>query len=222
MVADLERRLSRSVYVARPRTRCNPRGGRMGRNGCPPARRVHEGTVEHRLPCQCMHRRRSREDAVEIEQASANPARQPQPACRPSAPASAWSSPAATCSTASGCDGRTGGSTRACSCGPPTRCSLRWGGSVRRPRPPRAAGHGRDRAQSHAGDARRPHAQEAQIARLARDGLSNPKSPPACSSVRSPRTVQYHLRKVFMKLGISSRSQLDRVLPSDPTPVGPR
>jgi hypothetical protein len=30
------------------------------------------------------------------------------------------------------------------------------------------------------------------------------------------------LRKVFMKLGISSRSQLDRVLPSDPTPARPR
>jgi DNA-binding CsgD family transcriptional regulator len=53
-------------------------------------------------------------------------------------------------------------------------------------------------------------AQEAQIARMARDGLSNPEI--GVRMYISARTVQYHLRKVFTKLGIESRTQLDRVL----------
>lgn len=49
-----------------------------------------------------------------------------------------------------------------------------------------------------------------QVAQLARDGLSN--SEIGARLFISARTVQYHLSKVFTRLGITSRSQLDQVL----------
>jgi DNA-binding CsgD family transcriptional regulator len=52
--------------------------------------------------------------------------------------------------------------------------------------------------------------QEGHVARLARDGLSNPEI--ATRMFISTRTVQYHLSKVFAKLGIGSRGQLHQVL----------
>jgi DNA-binding CsgD family transcriptional regulator len=54
-------------------------------------------------------------------------------------------------------------------------------------------------------------AQESQIAKLAREGLTNPEI--GTRLYISARTVEYHLGKVFSKLGITSRSQLDRALP---------
>ena len=54
-------------------------------------------------------------------------------------------------------------------------------------------------------------AQETQIAMLACHGHSNPEI--STQLFISPRTVEWHLRKVFGKLGISSRKELRTILP---------
>jgi DNA-binding CsgD family transcriptional regulator len=61
--------------------------------------------------------------------------------------------------------------------------------------------------------------QERQIAQLARDGLSNPEI--GARLFLSPRTVEWHLRKVFTKLGIHYRQELATALPGSNTELAP-
>ncbi|MEV0290822.1 helix-turn-helix transcriptional regulator [Kribbella sp. NPDC050820] len=88
-------------------------------------------------------------------------------------------------------------------------------GRFRRARSGRAPGHRREGAQWTLETRDDLTAQERQIALLAREGRSNPKI--GARLFVSPRTVEWHLRNVFGKLGIRSRRELATALDNPET-----
>ena len=138
-------------------------------------------------------------------------------------PSSTWgsagrrpSSPAPTWCTANGCAASAAAATRASSCAPRTRCSTSMGAEAFAERARAellATGEHARKRDAETENELTP--QEAQIARLVSQGDSNRDI--AAQLFLSPSTVDYHLRKVYRKTGVASRTQLARTMAADPS-----
>ena len=117
--------------------------------------------------------------------------------------------------TARGCAANGGGWTPGRTCARRWRRSTGWAQRPGPSRPPPSCAATGERVHARSGDAAQPLTpQEFQIARLLADGRTTREA--AAALFLSPKTVEYHLRHVYIKLGISSRRELAERVAADP------